>query len=215
MRQGLKRQLWRQGAAWVLGAAAVLPLCAAVSAQMADDAYQQAAAQLDETAEQALADCKRLAAGSGTQRRCTLEAESQHAVDQAALQAQRHPSGNNRFKALAAQVERRYVLAVEACKTKHAGIDKDSKAAQHSCLNQAKQKRAAGIQDAHQQAASEVSIVTPPKSQAERQREADLDTAIRKCDSLLGDANVQCMRGLSPEARLRAASRGSGGPATQ
>lgn len=212
MRQGLKRGLWRQAAVWVLGATAVLPLYAA---EMADDAYQQASVQLDDRAAQALAHCKSMAAGSVAQRRCRLEAQSQHVVDKTALQARRHPSGNNHFKSLAAQVEQRYVLAVEACKASHAGIDKDSKAAQQICLDQAKKKRAAGIQDAHQQAASEASVATPPKSEAERQREADLDTAIRKCDSLLGDANVQCMRSLSPEARLRAASRGSGAPAAK
>ncbi|MEJ5152682.1 hypothetical protein [Comamonas sp. MYb396] len=204
---GWRRSLWRGSAAWVLGAMAVVPLLAA---EMDDDAYREAVAQLDARAEKALAHCKRLAAGSAAQRRCTVEADSQHAVDAAQLQAQRHPSGNNRFKALAAQVDRRHALAVEDCKTRYAGNDKDSKSAQQDCLREAKQKRAAGIQDAHQQAASEVSIFTPPKSEAERQREADLDTAIRKCDSLLGDANVQCVRGLSPEARLRAISRGSG-----
>ncbi|MDR2329094.1 MAG: hypothetical protein LBE58_05830 [Comamonas sp.] len=209
MRAGWRRPLWRASAAWVLGALAVVPLLAA---EMGDDAYRDAVAQLDARAEKALDHCKSLAAGSGAQRRCTVEAETQHAVDAAALQARRHSSGNNRFKALAAQVERHHALAVEDCKSRHAGNDKDSKSAQQECLREAKQKRAAGIQDAHQQAASEVSIFTPPKSQAERQREADLDTAIRKCDSLLGDANVQCVRSLSPEARLRAISRGSGAP---
>lgn len=206
---GWRRPLWRASAAWVLGALAVVPLLAA---EMSDDVYRDAVAKLDAHAEKALADCKRLAAGSGAQRRCTVEADTQHAVDAAELQARRHPSGNNRFKAMAAQVDRHYALAVEACKSDHAGSDKDSKAAQQDCLRQAKQLRAGGIQRAHQQAASEASIATPPKSEAERQREADLDTAIRKCDSLLGDANVQCVRGLSPEARLRAISRGSGAP---
>ena len=203
------RPLWRLAAAWVIGSVAVLPLLAAA---MDDDAYREAVAQLDARADKALAHCKRLATGSAAQRRCTAEAQTQHEVDAAQLQARRHPSGNNRFKALAAQVNRRYALAVEDCKTGHAGNDKDSKSAQQECLRGAKQQRAAGIQEAHQQAASEVSIYTPPKSEAERQREADLDTAIRKCDSLLGDANVQCVRGLSPEARLRAISRGSGVP---
>lgn len=212
MHKGRKHGPWRLAAVWVLGAAAVLPLCAA---EMGDEAYQQATEQIDARTDQALAHCKTLSAGSAVQRRCRLEAESLQTVDKSALQAQRHPSGNNRFKAMAAQVDRAYVLAVEACKARHAGIDKDSKAAQQTCLTQARQKRAAGIQDAHEQAASDVSIATPPKSQAERQREADLDTAIRKCDSLLGDANVQCMRGLSPEARMRAASRGSGTPAVK
>ena len=209
MLAGWRRPLWRASAASVLGAMAVVPLLAA---EMGDDAYREAVAQLDAGAEKALAHCKSLAVGSGAQRRCTVEADTQHAVDAAVLQARRHPSGNNRFKALAAQVNRDYALAVEDCKTRHAGNDKDSKSAQQACLHEAKQKRASGIQDAHQQAASEVSIFTPPKSEAERQREADLDTAIRKCDSLLGDANVQCVRGLSPEARLRAISRGSGAP---
>lgn len=209
MRAAWRRPLWRAAAAWMLGAMAVVPLLAA---EMGDDAYREAVAQLDAQADRALAHCKQLAGGPNAQRRCLLEAETQHQVDAAALQARRHPSGNNHFKALAAQVERRHALAAEDCKSRHAGNDKDSKSAQQACLREAKQKRAASIQDAHQQAASEVSIFTPPKSQAERQREADLDTAIRKCDSLLGDANVQCVRGLSPEARLRALSRGSGAP---
>jgi hypothetical protein len=207
MQEARKPLCWRLAVGWALGAAVVLPLFAA---EMGDDAYRQAVDQLDARTEKTLAHCKSGAAGPAAQRRCALEAESQHEVDAAELQARRHPSGNNRFKALAAQIERDHVLAVDACKSRHAGSDKDSKSAQQACLREARQKRASGIQDAHQQAASEVSIATPPKSQAERQREADLDTAIRKCDSLLGDANVQCVRGLSPEARMRAISRGSG-----
>ena len=152
---GWRRPLWRASAAWVLGALAVVPLLAA---EMGDDAYRDAVAQLDARAEKALDHCKSLAAGSGAQRRCTVEADTQHAVDAAELQARRHPSGNNRFKAMAAQVDRHYALAVEACKTDHAGSDKDSKAAQQDCLRQAKQLRAGGIQRAHQQAASEASI---------------------------------------------------------
>ena len=109
-----------------------------------------------------------------------------------------------------AEVDLAYALALDQCKKQHIGVDKESKAALKSCSDKAKGKRVAGEQAAHQQAALQASVGAPPKSEAERQREADLDTAIRKCDSLLGDANLQCMNALSPQARQRAADRSNG-----
>ena len=180
----------------------------AVAPAMTRADYVAARDKVQSRTDKALTHCKTLA--DAKQRRCILQAEGEQKIDVAALVARHHPSANNRFKALAAEVDLGYALDVDHCKSSNAGWDKDAKAALHTCLTKAKQQRAEGMLNAHQQAASHASVGTPPKSEAEMQRDADLDTAIRKCDSLLGDANLQCMSALSPEAQQRAADRANG-----
>lgn len=188
-----------------------LQAAGAVTPAMTREAFVDARDSINARHDKALAQCKKQA---GTEQpRCKLQADGRHRIDLAVLEARYHPSANNNYKAVAADVEMRYTLAQDTCKSQHAGSDKETKAALKTCNDKAKSERFSGLRDAHQQAAGQASVGTPPKSEAERQREADLDTAIRKCDSLLGDANLQCMRALSPEARQRAAERASGGPA--
>jgi hypothetical protein len=195
----------------VLAGLCSLQVAGAVTPAMTRAEFVEARDTINTRHDKALAHCK--TEGGAAQPRCKLQADGRRRIDLAVLEARYHPSANNSYKAVAADVEMRYTLAQDTCKTKHAGSDKEAKAALKECNDKAKTERFSGLRDAHQHAAGQASVATPPKSEAERQREADLDTAIRKCDSLLGDANLQCMRALSPEARQRAAERASGGPA--
>ena len=180
----------------------------AAEQRMSREAYAAAKDAIAERHSKALAHCKTV--DGGAQSRCRMQADGREKIDLATLEVRWHPSANNNFKASMAEVDLAYALAMDQCKKQHTGSDKESKAALKSCSDKAKGKRVAGEQAAHQQAALQASVGAPPKSEAERQREADLDTAIRKCDSLLGDANLQCMNALSPQARQRAADRSSG-----
>lgn len=194
-----------------LGLLSALALTSAVAAApqgMARDAYSAERDKIIAHSDKALAQCKK--AADSAQSRCQIEANGQRKIALAALEARLHPSANNSFKAKATEVELHYELAQAHCKTKHSGADKEARAALKKCGDEAKAERAKRLNTAQQNAAGLASVGAPPKSEAERQREADLDTAIRKCDSLLGDANLQCMRELSPEARQRAADRASG-----
>ena len=173
-------------------------------------AYTDARDKIEARSDQAASQCKKAEGPEGVRRRCQIRVEGHRKIDLAALLARYHPSANNSFKALAAEVDLQYALDTDRCKATHVGHDRDTRLALKTCLDEAKQARAQGTTEAHQQAARLASVGTPPKSEAERQREADLDTAIRKCDSLLGDANLQCVNALSPEARQRAADRASG-----
>ena len=192
-----------------------VPLLVALSAgaapqAMTREAYHAAQGTIAAHADKALAHCKTVALGA--QSRCHIAAAGQKKIALAALEADYHPSANNSFKAMAAQVDLRYELAHHQCNAEHGGLDKEARAALKTCVQQAKAERTQGLQAAHQHAASQASVGAPPKSEAERKREADLDTAIRKCDSLLGEANLQCMGALPLEARQRAAERASGSP---
>lgn len=180
----------------------------AVPQSLTREAYHAAREKIDAQSEQALDQCKKTA--DGTQSRCQIEVAGKRKIALAALEARLHPSANNSFKAKIAEVDLHHDLAQQRCKTQHAGADKEARVALKACTDQAKADRAKGLNAAHQHAAGQASVDAPPKSEAERQREADLDTAIRKCDSLLGDANLQCIREMSPEARQRAADRANG-----
>ena len=195
-------------AAGVLAAMALVSMASAASQGLTRDAYNAERDKITAQSDKALAQCKRTADGS--ENRCQVEAHGQRKIDLAALEARLHPSANNSFKAKAAEVELHYDLAQLRCKKEHVGLDKETRAALKSCGDKAKTERTKRLSAAQQVAAGQASVGAPPKSEAERQREADLDTAIRKCDSLLGDANLQCMRDLSPAARQRAADRASG-----
>ena len=172
------------------------------------EAYSAERDKIEAHSDKALAQCKKT--GDGSESRCQLEASGQRKIALAALEARLHPSANNSFKAKAAEVELHYDLAQAQCKKEHTGADKETRAVLKACHDKAKAERAKRLNAAQQVAAGQASVGPPPKSEAERQREADLDTAIRKCDSLLGDANLQCMRDLPPAARQRAADRASG-----
>lgn len=194
-----------------LGCLSALLLASAAQAApvtLTRQAYQAEREKIEQRSEKALAQCKQ--AGHGSQSTCQVEAHAARKTALATLEARLHPSANNSFKAKAAELEGRYELAQLGCKNKHAGTDKDTHAALKACLDKAKAQRTLALNAAQQHAAGQALVGPPPKSQAQRQREADLDTAIRRCDSLLGDANLQCMRELSPEARQRAADRVNG-----
>lgn len=191
-----------------VGAACGVGPVHAAEQRMSRQAYAAAKDAINERHDRALAHCKTV--DGGAQSRCRMQADGRRKIDLATLEVRWHPSANNSFKASMAEVDLAYALAMDQCKKQHTGSDKEARAALKSCSDKSKGKRVAGEQAAHQQAALQASVGAPPKSEAERQREADLDTAIRKCDSLLGDANLQCMNALSPQARQRAADRSSG-----
>lgn len=186
-----------------VSAAAAQP---AAPAPMSPDEYQRAASRIDQRYTQALAACNQRT--DDEKAYCRHHAKGEQAAAQLALEARYHPGGNNSYKAYAAQVELRYEQALRNCKQHQGkGDDKEAQASYERCAAAAQAERRGGLQDARQAAARQAAIATPPKSEAERKREADLDTAIRKCDSLLGDDNLRCMRALPAEARRRAAER--------
>lgn len=192
----------------LLTAWALVGTAGAASQGISRDAYNAERDKIAVQSDQALAQCKRTV--DGTESRCQIAANGQRKMALAELEARLHPSANNSFKAKAAEVELQYDLAQAQCKKEHVGADKENRAALKACHDKAKAERAKRLNGALQTVAGQASVSAPPKSEAERQREADLDTAIRKCDSLLGDANLQCMRDLPPAARQRAADRASG-----
>ena len=188
---------------WIAGTAQ------AVMKPMSSDEYDVAQQKIEAKADKAQTHCKTLEGDAKSH--CQTQARGERDVALAVLLARYRPSANNSFKASSASVELQYALALDNCKpAPHALADKAAKAAHKACRDHARAERTQGFHDAHEQAAGLASLSTPPKSEAERQREADLDTAIRKCDSLLGEANLQCVRALSPAARQRAAERING-----
>lgn len=174
-------------------------------AAMGREQYRDELSKLDARAAQVLARCTDKAGSARAL--CRMQAQGQQKIDHSALEARYHPSGNNNFKAQAAKVELAYDTAMVHCKAEAAGVRKDDKKAQaaaQECRDQAKAQRNLGIKEAQELAARNASLATPPKSAVERARDAAIETAARKCDSQLGEANLQCVKALPPEARALA-----------
>ncbi|GAB2480419.1 MAG: hypothetical protein ACN6O3_16810 [Comamonas sp.] len=194
-----KRPAWLR---WLVPAV-LLALAAGAVAFMADAPTRAERERIAAQLEQALQRCRALPEAQA--HRCRLQAEGQQKIDVAALDARHHPSGNNRYKADAARVDLDYELALLQCRQQAEAPGKHPERAKAlaQCKEQARARHQRALHEAQKQAAQSASLAEPPKGRAVREREEAPETALRKCDSLLGEANLQCMRELPPEVAKR------------
>ena len=194
-----KRRTWLR---W-LGLAVLLVLAATAVALMADAPTRAERQRVETQLQGALQRCETLAPEPA--HLCRRQAEGQRTVAVAMLDARHHPSANNRYKAAAAQAALDFDLAVLRCQQQAEAPGKHLERAKQlaQCKEQARVLHRRALYQAQKDAAQSVSLAEPPKGRVLREREEAPETALRKCDSLFGEANLQCMRELPPEVARR------------
>lgn len=190
-----KRPAWLR---WLL-AAVLLAMATGAVMLMADASTRAERKHIAAQHELALQRCQALQ--DAPAHLCRLQAEGQQKIAVAALEARHHPSANNRYKAAAAQADLDHELAVVRCKQQAQAPGKHPERAQvlAQCKEQARTRHRSALYEAQKEAAQSASLAEPPKGRVAREREEAPETALRKCDSLFGEANLQCMRELPPE----------------
>jgi len=194
-----KRPAWPR---WLV-LAVLLALAAVAVAMMADAPTRAERKRIDAQLTQALQRCQALAEAPA--HLCRLQAEGQRKIAVAELDARHHPSANNRYQAAAARADLDYELALLRCKqqAEAAGRHPERAKALAQCKEQAGALHRCALHQAQKEAAQSASLAEPPKGRVQREREEAPETALRKCDSLFGEANLQCMRKLPPEVARR------------